>query len=169
VKVAECRAIGLGNSEYSAINCRKHSATLTDFGGVGDGKTSNTKIFATAIANLTQHASDGGATLIVPSGKWLTGPFNLTSHFTLFLQKDAVILASQVYPRPTIFSLLLESIEKSNIILYYNHNIHISVLDLHSSWILYPGLLTILPETKQFMIDIILLFHPVFALYCTTS
>ncbi|ESW23446.1 hypothetical protein PHAVU_004G047700 [Phaseolus vulgaris] len=95
VKVAECRAIGLGNSEYSAINCRKHSATLTDFGGVGDGKTSNTKIFATAIANLTQHASDGGATLIVPSGKWLTGPFNLTSHFTLFLQKDAVILASQ--------------------------------------------------------------------------
>jgi len=31
--------------EYQAINCRKHSAVLTDFGGVDDGKTSNTKAF----------------------------------------------------------------------------------------------------------------------------
>ncbi|XP_028773229.1 probable polygalacturonase [Neltuma alba] len=81
--------------EYSAINCRKHSAVLTDFGGVGDGKTSNTKAFQTAISHLSQYASDGGAQLIVPAGKWLTGSFNLTSHFTLFLHKDAVILGSQ--------------------------------------------------------------------------
>ncbi|KAK7364959.1 hypothetical protein VNO80_13709 [Phaseolus coccineus] len=96
VKVAECRVYsGLANIEYPAINCRKHSAVLTDFGGVGDGKTSNTKVFESAITKLSQYASDGGATLIVPPGKWLTGPFNLTSHFTLFLQKGAVILASQ--------------------------------------------------------------------------
>ncbi|CAK7338749.1 unnamed protein product [Dovyalis caffra] len=81
--------------EFQAINCRKHSAVLTDFGGVGDGKTSNTKAFKTAIAKLSQYASDGGAQLIVPPGKWLTGSFNLTSHFTLFLHKDAVLLASQ--------------------------------------------------------------------------
>ena len=81
---------------HLAINCRKHSAVLTDFGGVGDGKTSNTKAFKTAISNLSQYASDGGAQLIVPPGKWLTGSFNLTSHFTLFLHKDAVILGSQV-------------------------------------------------------------------------
>ena len=31
--------------QYSAINCRAHSASLKDFGGVGDGKTSNTKAF----------------------------------------------------------------------------------------------------------------------------
>ncbi|KAF9596734.1 hypothetical protein IFM89_012933 [Coptis chinensis] len=36
-----------------------------------------------------------GLNLIVPRGKWLLGSFNLTSHFTLYLQKDAVILASQ--------------------------------------------------------------------------
>ncbi|ESW23447.1 hypothetical protein PHAVU_004G047800 [Phaseolus vulgaris] len=96
VKVAESRVYSsLANIEYPAINCRKHSASLTDFGGVGDGKTSNTKAFQSAITKLSQHASDGGATLIVPPGKWLTGPFNLTSHFTLFLQKGAVILASQ--------------------------------------------------------------------------
>ncbi|CAL5209464.1 unnamed protein product [Lathyrus oleraceus] len=85
----------LNDFDYPAINCRKHSAILTDFGGVGDGKTSNTKAFKSAITNLSQYSNDGGAQLIVPPGKWLTGSFNLTSHFTLFLQKDAVILASQ--------------------------------------------------------------------------
>ncbi|XP_057995665.1 probable polygalacturonase [Hevea brasiliensis] len=81
--------------DYPAISCRKHTAVLTEFGGVGDGKTLNTKAFQSAIANLSQHASDGGAQLIVPPGKWLTGSFNLTSHFTLFLQEGAVLLASQ--------------------------------------------------------------------------
>ncbi|CAH2064782.1 unnamed protein product [Thlaspi arvense] len=81
--------------EFSALNCRKHSAVLTDFGGVGDGKTSNTKAFKKAISKLSQMASDGGAQLVVPPGKWLTGSFNLTSHFTLFIQKGATILATQ--------------------------------------------------------------------------
>ncbi|KAJ4954529.1 hypothetical protein NE237_011312 [Protea cynaroides] len=81
---------------YEAINCRKHSASLTDFGGVGDGSTSNTMAFLKAIEYLKQFESDGGSQLIVPPGKWLTGSFNLTSsHFTLFLHKDAIILASQ--------------------------------------------------------------------------
>ncbi|VAI10726.1 unnamed protein product [Triticum turgidum subsp. durum] len=35
------------------------------------------------------------AALVVPEGRWLTGPFNLTSHFTLFLHYGAEILASQ--------------------------------------------------------------------------
>jgi polygalacturonase len=83
--------------QYQAINCRKHSALLTDFGAVGDGNTSNTKAFKAAIHSLSKYAAHGGAQLIVPPGKWLTGSFNLTSsHFTLFLEKDAVILASQV-------------------------------------------------------------------------
>ncbi|KAG6515636.1 hypothetical protein ZIOFF_026065 [Zingiber officinale] len=74
---------------------RKHVAKLTDFGGVGDGVTSNTAAFAAAVANLSQVAGDGGAMLVVPAGRWLTGPFNLTSTFTLFLERDAVILATQ--------------------------------------------------------------------------
>lgn len=83
--------------EYTAISCRGHSASLTDFGGVGDGKTSNTKAIQAAIDHLSQYASDGGAQLYVPAGKWLTGSFSLTSHFTLYLHKDAVLLASQVF------------------------------------------------------------------------
>ncbi|MCL7044046.1 hypothetical protein MKW94_021541 [Papaver nudicaule] len=81
--------------EYYGISCRKHTAFLTDFGGVGDGKTSNTKAFQSAIGHLNQFQSDGGSQLIVPPGRWLTGSFNLTSHFTLYLQKDVVLLASQ--------------------------------------------------------------------------
>lgn len=87
----------LENFDYRAISCRAHTASLTEFGGVGDGKTSNTKAFQTAINKLSQYASDGGAQLFVPAGKWLTGSFSLTSHFTLFLHKDAVLLASQVF------------------------------------------------------------------------
>lgn len=87
---------GQANIEYMALNCRKHSAVLTEFGAVGDGKTSNTKAFKDAITKLAPKAADGGVQLIVPPGKWLTGSFNLTSHFTLFIQKGATILASQV-------------------------------------------------------------------------
>ncbi|MCL7041035.1 hypothetical protein MKW94_016918 [Papaver nudicaule] len=87
---------GAESFDYTAINCRKHTASLKDFGGVGDGKTSNTKAFRSAIASLSKFQNDGGSQLFVPPGRWLTGSFNLTSHFTLYLHKDAVILASQV-------------------------------------------------------------------------
>lgn len=89
-------SLGLDCLEYRAINCRAHGASLTDFGGVGDGKTSNTKVFQTAINHLSQYSSDGGSLLYIPSGRWLTGSFNVTSHFTLYLDKDAVLLGSQV-------------------------------------------------------------------------
>ena len=90
------RAPVLDYFEYCAMSCRAYSASLEEFGGVGDGTTLNTKAFQAAIENLSQYAASGGSQLYVPPGKWLTGSFNLTSHFTLFLHKDAVILASQV-------------------------------------------------------------------------
>ncbi|KAM0881525.1 hypothetical protein ACQ4PT_032901 [Festuca glaucescens] len=84
-------------SNYLAPTCREHTASLTDFGGAGDGTTSNTAAFQKAVAHLSQYSGEGGggSMLYVPAGKWLTAPFNLTSHFTLFLHADAVILASQ--------------------------------------------------------------------------
>ena len=71
--------------EYSAMSCRAHNASLTDFGGVGDGSTFNTEAFKAIIAHLSQFESDGGSQLFVPPGRWVTGSFNLTSHFTLYL------------------------------------------------------------------------------------
>ncbi|KAK6918338.1 Pectate lyase superfamily protein [Dillenia turbinata] len=92
----ECRKLRNSETlEYTAINCRAHSASIVDFGGVGDGKTSNTKAFQEAVNQLSRYANDGGAQLYVPAGKWLTGSFNLTSHFTLYIHNEAVLLASQ--------------------------------------------------------------------------
>lgn len=82
--------------EYSARSCRAYSASLDEFGAVGDGVTSNTAAFRDAVSQLSRFADYGGSLLFVPAGRWLTGNFNLTSHFTLFLHRDAVILASQV-------------------------------------------------------------------------
>lgn len=98
VSAAESRGYKSYKEEipYSAINCRKHTASLADFGGKGDGITSNTAAFKAAIANLSKVASDGGALLVIPPGKWLTGSFNLASHFTLYIHHKAVIVASQV-------------------------------------------------------------------------
>ncbi|THU58025.1 hypothetical protein C4D60_Mb03t09770 [Musa balbisiana] len=65
---------------------------LTDFGGVGDGKTLNTEAFERAVEAISKLGARGGGQLNVPSGLWLTAPFNLTSHMTLFLAEGAVIL-----------------------------------------------------------------------------
>lgn len=75
---------------------RPHSVTITEFGAVGDGVTLNTKAFQNAIFYLNSFADKGGAKLFVPAGRWLTGSFDLISHLTLWLDKDAVILGSLV-------------------------------------------------------------------------
>lgn len=71
---------------------RPTAFNLTDFGGVGDGVTLNTEAFERAVAAISKFGKKGGAQLNVPPGRWLTAPFNLTSHMTLFLAEDAVIL-----------------------------------------------------------------------------
>ncbi|CAL9157205.1 unnamed protein product [Musa hybrid cultivar] len=65
---------------------------LTDFGAVGDGETLNTDAFESAVAEIAKLGERGGGQLDVPAGLWLTAPFNLTSHMTLFLAEGAVIL-----------------------------------------------------------------------------
>jgi polygalacturonase len=69
---------------------------VEEFGAVGDGVTSNTAAFRRAVAALEARAGGGGARLEVPPGRWVTGSFNLTSRFTLFLHHGAIILGSQV-------------------------------------------------------------------------
>ncbi|KAJ9177815.1 hypothetical protein P3X46_012987 [Hevea brasiliensis] len=69
--------------------------SIEDFGGVGDGKTSNTDTFRKAIRYMQRFGDRGGSQLNIPKGRWLTGSINLTSNFTLFLEEGAVILGSQ--------------------------------------------------------------------------
>jgi polygalacturonase len=82
--------------DLTASVARPHSASIMDFGAVGDGVTLNTKAFQNALFYLNSFANKGGAQLFVPPGRWLTGSFTLISHLTLSLDKDAVILGSPV-------------------------------------------------------------------------
>ncbi|KAF3436492.1 hypothetical protein FNV43_RR23584 [Rhamnella rubrinervis] len=78
-----------------SLDPRPHSVSIVEFGAVGDGKTLNTVAFQNAIFYVKSFVDKGGAQLYIPSGKWLTGSFNLTSHLTLFLERGATILGSQ--------------------------------------------------------------------------
>ncbi|KAL2234659.1 probable polygalacturonase [Sesamum indicum] len=73
---------------------RDDKISITDFGGVGDGVTLNTKAFKEAIYRIEHLHRRGGTLLYVPPGEYLTGPFNLTSHMTLYLARGAVIKAT---------------------------------------------------------------------------
>ncbi len=64
------------------------TVSITDFGGVGDGLTLNTKAFDEAMRTLE---AKGGGTLVVPGGTWLTGPIVFRSHIRLMLKSMAVI------------------------------------------------------------------------------
>ncbi|KAL6502414.1 hypothetical protein OROHE_024692 [Orobanche hederae] len=90
------------NGESQRVTCsgivpvryRDNKISITDFGGVGDGVTSNTKAFREAIYRIEHLRRRGGAVLYIPPGEYLTGPFNLTSGMTLYLARGAIIKAT---------------------------------------------------------------------------
>ena len=78
-----------------------YTVTLTDFGAVGDGKTDCSEAFAQALKHLKKQ---GGGHLIVPNGRWLTGPIKLISNFDLHLEDQATIMFSpnrELYVQPS--------------------------------------------------------------------
>lgn len=97
-----------GHCKYKrGLKPRPHSVSITDFGAVGDGVILNTLAFQNAIFYLKSFADKGGAQLYVPKGRWLTGSFSLTSHLTLFLDKGAFIIGSQVFFYSVLAFILL--------------------------------------------------------------
>ncbi|KAF5730071.1 polygalacturonase [Tripterygium wilfordii] len=77
------------------MRSRDNSISITEFGGVGDGNTLNTKAFREAIERIRSSGTGGGTRLYIPPGVYLTESFNLTSHMTLYLANGAVIKATQ--------------------------------------------------------------------------
>ncbi|MCW1306136.1 MAG: glycoside hydrolase family 28 protein [Candidatus Parvarchaeota archaeon] len=63
--------------------------SIIQFGGVGDGITDCTQAFSKSIKAC--HESGGGR-VVVPSGKFLTGPIHLLSNVNLHLEKGAEII-----------------------------------------------------------------------------
>jgi polygalacturonase len=70
------------------------TVSIADFGGNGDGETLNTSAFKKAITALSEN---GGGTLDVPPGIWLTGPIKFHSDINLHLERGAVIQFSRDY------------------------------------------------------------------------
>lgn len=62
---------------------------ITKFGAVGNGKKDCSKAFAKAIEACSKA---GGGRVVVPAGKFLTGPIVLKSNVNLYVSKDAEIL-----------------------------------------------------------------------------
>lgn len=70
----------------------ERTVTITDFGGIGDGKTLNTDAIAKAISSLSEQ---GGGHLVFPKGTWKTGPITLKSMIDIHLEKGATLLFSE--------------------------------------------------------------------------
>ncbi|KAI3453813.1 hypothetical protein Pfo_010476 [Paulownia fortunei] len=87
-------AEGVTCSGIVPMRYREDKISIADFGGVGDGVTLNTKAFREAIYRIEHLNRTGGTLLYIPPGEYLTGPFNLTSHMTLYLARGAVIKAT---------------------------------------------------------------------------
>lgn len=64
---------------------------LMDFGAVPDGRTPDTEAFKRAVAAVD---AAGGGVLLVPPGRYFTGPLDLCSRINLRLEAGATILFS---------------------------------------------------------------------------
>lgn len=64
---------------------------LTDFGGVADGVTDNTRAIDRAMAYLSDQ---GGGHLVLDEGVWLSGPITMRSNIDLHVQHNAILLFS---------------------------------------------------------------------------
>lgn len=69
-------------------NIPQKDFNIKDFGGVGDGKTLNTKAFEKAISTISQN---GGGRLIVPQGIWITGPIEMKSKVDFHVEEGAIV------------------------------------------------------------------------------
>lgn len=73
------------------------------YGAKEGGLSKNTDAIRKAV---TRAANEGGGTVVVPPGKWLTGPIHLESNIRLHLQAGAELLFSQDFDDylPVVFS-----------------------------------------------------------------
>lgn len=86
IAVSTCSA-----SEAPASQRTERQSVVTDFGARGDGTTLNTGSIQAAIDHV---ASDGGGTVVIPQGIFLSGAIFLRPGVNLHLEKDAVLKGS---------------------------------------------------------------------------
>ena len=68
--------------------------SIADYGARSGGETKNTKAFVEAIKACNKA---GGGKVVVPAGKWLTGPIHLKSNVHLYLSEGSEIIFSDLF------------------------------------------------------------------------
>ena len=68
--------------------------SVKEAGGRGDGKTNDTEAIRKAVEVCSR---EGGGTVVIPEGLWLTGPIHLKSGVNLRLEKDATVKFSSIF------------------------------------------------------------------------
>lgn len=86
--------------------------SVSDFGAIADGKFNNTQVFRNVIEACSK---SGGGVIVVPSGKYFTGPIQLESNINLHLQEGAEILFST---NPSDYPLVHTSFEGTEVMNY---------------------------------------------------
>ena len=84
-----------------------NTVSIVDFGGQADGLTKNTQAFEKAIAAL---AAQGGGTLVIPRGIWLTGPIVLKSNINLHAEAGALVVFSKDFDDYPIIATSFEGL-----------------------------------------------------------
>ncbi|NDW11147.1 glycoside hydrolase family 28 protein [Dysgonomonas sp. 520] len=75
----------------NSCNNKNNSYSITDFGAIGDGKTLNTEAIQKAIDKCT---GNGGGTVIIPSGEFLSGTIYMKNNVMLHLEEGALLKGS---------------------------------------------------------------------------
>ena len=87
---------------------KKDTVTVLSFGAVPDGLTLNSKSINQAIESC---AKQGGGTVIIPAGSFVTGPIVMQSNINLHLQKGALVIFTSDFNQ---YPLVLSSFEGVN-------------------------------------------------------
>ena len=81
---------------------------IHDFGAKGDGIEDNSKAINDAIKSL---AEQGGGTVVVPRGVWLTGPIYLANNINLHVEANALVIFSPDYRKYPIIETSFEGLD----------------------------------------------------------
>ena len=77
--------------QVQPVAFRNVEVNIANVGAVADGKTDVGNIINKVIKKLSKQ---GGGTVIIPAGTWLTGPIRMQSNINLHLQEGATLLFS---------------------------------------------------------------------------
>lgn len=84
---------------------KRDTLNIIQYGAIPDGRTLNTQAINKTIERA---ASNGGGTVCIPAGSWVTGPIILKSNINLYLAKGALVLFTSDF---TQYPLVVSSYE----------------------------------------------------------